>query len=185
MKTNLGCIVAILLISGAGVAAQQARHLSQETNEIAPVPNGNKAAAREIEHYWGQAYLKDQMDLLDQLFSPGWRDLGKDASSSNSSSPAHNFKSGNELLTDCQQPQVSSAGVCAGYILGVLDTVSESLGQRNTNAGVCIPAGLDEWQAANAVKKYLAQHREVGTKPAAYVVTEAARVAWACGAKSN
>jgi hypothetical protein len=31
-----------------------------------------------------------------------------------------NFKSGNDLLHDCQQSEMSSAGICMGYILGVL-----------------------------------------------------------------
>jgi hypothetical protein len=120
MRTNLGCIVAILFISGIAAVSLHANFPTQNP----PETEDTKVAVRELEHYWGNAYIKDQMELLDQLFSPDWRNLRGHASPPNLTISVQRFKSGDDLITDCQRPQMSSAGICTGYILGVLDSYS-------------------------------------------------------------
>jgi hypothetical protein len=99
------------------------------------------------------------------------------------------FKSGNDLLHDCQQPEMSSAGICMGYILGVLDMINteqnsgSSEVRLSTNEMVCLPPTIDGWQIRDVVKKYLVDHPEERNLHAAQLVWKAVVKAWGCPAK--
>jgi Rap1a immunity proteins len=99
------------------------------------------------------------------------------------------FKSGNDLLHDCQQPEMSSAGICMGYILGVLDMINTEQNSGNIEARlpkdevVCLPQTIDAWQVRDVVKKYLVDHPEERNLHAAQVVWKAVTKAWGCPAK--
>ncbi len=104
-------------------------------------------------------------------------------------SESFSFKSGNDLLHDCQQPEMSSAGVCIGYILGVLDMINtehasgrsgESLSQ---DGDVCLPSTIDGWQVRDVVKKYLVDHPEARTLHASRLVWRAVAKTWGCPAR--
>ncbi len=104
-------------------------------------------------------------------------------------SDSFSFKSGNDLLHDCQQPEMSSAGVCIGYILGVLDMINteqnsgrsrESLSQ---GGDVCLPPTIDGWQVRDVVKKYLVDHPEARSLHASRLVWRAVVKAWGCPAR--
>jgi Rap1a immunity proteins len=170
-----------------------------EDSELTP---GEKARAHELERYLGQAYINSQSELVDQLFSPDWRGFrSKDTSSVEvhahgasdgevkpgpANTKPHNFKSGSDLLHDCQEPQMSSAGICAGYILGVLDALAirqNSGGTVSKFESVCFPSVLDGWQIANVVKKYLVAHPEAGNLQASQLVLRAALKTWGCATK--
>jgi hypothetical protein len=223
MKTNPGFMAVLLLLLTTNVAGQDKAKLEpkggngretkeQITKQIQTDPAkqsadseltpDEKARAHELERYLGQAYINNQSELVDQLFSPDWRGLRRtDASSVEApgngvpdgetksgpaNSKAHNFKSGSDLLHDCQEPQMSSAGVCSGYILGVLDAVAIQQNSARTFSkfeSVCLPSVLDGWQVANIVKKYLVGHPEAGYQQASQLVLRAALNTWGCAKK--
>jgi Rap1a immunity proteins len=176
---------------------------STKSSEDSELTSEEKARAHELERYLGQAYVDSQAELVDQLFSPDWRGFNNKgenpspkqasglgdgegrAESANTTGPS-SFKSGHDLLHDCQQPEMSSAGICAGYILGVLDMMTldqipDQTGAKVTN--VCLPSNLDVWQVTNIIKKYLIEHPETGKLRASQAVFRGATKAWGCTAK--
>jgi len=154
-----------------------------------------KARVWELERSLGQAYVNSQAELVDQLFSTDWRgfrDNAGDSASKHVSTESANLvgsaylKSGNDLLRDCQQR--SSAGVCVGYILGVLDAVNleQTAGNKkgaSKTVTVCVPPTLDGRQVANVVEKYLLEHPETRGFHASQSVLTAAIKTWACRAE--
>ena len=99
---------------------------------------------------------------------------------------SHQFKSSNDLLRDCQQPEVSSAGLCAGYILGVLDVINLEQNSGATtleSVNVCLPLTLDVWQATNTIKRYIFEHPEARKLQASELVLRAAGQIWGCPGK--
>ncbi len=72
-------------------------------------------------------------------------------------SDSFNFKSGNDLLHDCEQPEMSSAGVCIGYILGALDMInteqdsSRAEEHLSKDGDVCLPPTIDGWKVSHEV----------------------------------
>jgi hypothetical protein len=104
-------------------------------------------------------------------------------------SDSFNFKSGSDLLHDCEQPEMSSAGVCTGYILGVLDMIyteqdSSRAEERFSKDGdVCLPPTVDGWKVRDVVKKYLVNHPEARNLHASRLVWMAVVKVWGCPAK--
>lgn len=104
-------------------------------------------------------------------------------------SDSFNFKSGNDLLHDCEQPEMSSAGVCIGYILGVLDMISTEQDSSRAeerlskDGDVCLPPTIDGWKVRDVVKKYLVDHPEARNLHASRLVWMAVVKVWGCPAK--
>jgi hypothetical protein len=215
VKIRYGLLSLLTLLSIATTGAQdhaklkpgdEYRQAQKQTTEASPVESrkpiadsdlsqDEKARVRELERFLGQAYVNSQAELVDQLFSSDWRgfrDNAGDSASKHVSTESANLgssaylKSGNDLLHDCQQR--SSAGVCVGYILGVLDAVNLEQTAGNKRAAsktvrVCVPSTLDGRQVANVVEKYLLEHPETGALHASQSVLTAAIKTWACPAK--
>jgi hypothetical protein len=93
---------------------------------------------------------------------------------------------GNKLLQICTNPKLSTS--CTAYIEGISDSISlyqELRPQDGSKGGalpayVCVPEQVTGLRERDTVVSFLKQHPESASRPAAGVVADALRSAYAC-----
>jgi hypothetical protein len=81
-----------------------------------------------------------------------------------------------QLAEDCRGKDTDPAATfCTGYIMGVFDTLSSS--QR-----ICPPTDISTIDAVAAARKYIRKHAKAWDNAPSFVVRDALRDAYPCGA---
>ena len=94
------------------------------------------------------------------------------------SAGAARFMTGNDLLTACQVDQLVQQMECLSYVEGAIDEFE--LMQNLEKRPECLPPGLADDQAREAVVKYLVSHPENRELDASVLVYNALHDAWGC-----
>lgn len=89
--------------------------------------------------------------------------------------PSQAYKTGNDLLTDCDGPAADEGdkSLCLGYILGVVDG-AEGLGIALDLGKLNVPPAVTAGQLRDIVVRYLTAHPELRHYSAAQLVYIAA-----------
>ncbi len=77
------------------------------------------------------------------------------------------------------------AGLCDGYIAGVLDLTQAVLAITKNKSSVCIPNGVTLGQVTKIVKKYLNNHPERLNEQAVELIAAALNEAFPCKPNGN
>lgn len=91
------------------------------------------------------------------------------------------FDTGNRLHDDCASENYFNRGYCAGYIVGIVDTV-ESMQASGVlpKSALCIPEGVTKGQLADVVEKFLADNPVLRNQAAGSLVPQALNAAFPC-----
>jgi hypothetical protein len=96
---------------------------------------------------------------------------------------------GNEMAGNCRaflkekipNSQYFDAGICAGFVNGVTDTLSIARMASPETIGICIPGeGFTMGQAARVLLKYFDDHPETLNENASLLALKAYRAAYPC-----
>ena len=87
------------------------------------------------------------------------------------------FVSGNQLLESCTASQFDAQGICLGYVLGVVDSLSMPY--------VCLPAHIIGKQLQDIVTIYLRDHPASRHQPASLLTADAVASAFPCVPEDN
>jgi hypothetical protein len=91
------------------------------------------------------------------------------------------FDSGNRLYEDCASANYFNRGYCAGYIVGIVDTVeSMQAGGVLPKSALCIPEGVTKGQLTDVVGKFLAENPVLRNQDAGSLVPQAINAAFPC-----
>ena len=88
------------------------------------------------------------------------------------------FDTGNDLWSHCSGKGDAHFGLCAGFVVGIADAMSNVTGILGRRA--CIPLPVSRGQVLDVVKRYLEQHPETRHDSAVSLVAQALSEAFPC-----
>jgi hypothetical protein len=88
------------------------------------------------------------------------------------------FDTGNDLWSHCSGKGDAHFGLCAGFVVGIADAMSNVTGILGRRA--CIPLPVSRGQAIDVVKQFLEQHPEKRHETAVSLAAEALAGAFPC-----
>ena len=85
------------------------------------------------------------------------------------------FRTGNQLLTEMQEPASYKSGLAMGYIMGVIDT--------GNGVSFCLPSNATAGQLSDMVKNRLLDTPAIRHIPADIIIYAVLEPVWPCAKK--
>jgi len=85
------------------------------------------------------------------------------------------YVTGNRLLEGCTSADPDAQGICLGYVIGTVDTLTIP----------CLPAHVTAKQLQDIVTAYLREHPATRHQPASFLVASAVFATFPCGPEGS